>query len=221
MRWERGLTLPQRYSWYILQSQPTAYKALSKTAIKTIISINENSFYSYDIQIHPYFLRFPIVVKLKYCSYLINLTVACGKKNIGLPEIIKFIDNYILFFQAAVMLILLYWCTSWTLRKRPEKRRNGNSERMQRALLNKSWKQQSTKQLLYSHLHPISKVIQVRHVGHCWRSKGALRSNGFPWTPAHGRASVGQPARTNLHQLCALTGCSLENLPGAIDDRDE
>ena len=31
---------------------------------------------------------------------------------------------------------------------------------------------------------------------------------------------VGWPARTYLQQLCANTGCSLEDLPGAMDDRD-
>ena len=34
------------------------------------------------------------------------------------------------------------------------------------------------------------------------------------WTPTHGRANVGRPAKTYLHQLCADTGCSLEELPG-------
>ena len=39
-------------------------------------------------------------------------------------------------------------------------------------------------------------------------------------TPTHGRASIGRAARTYLHQLCADTGCSLEDLPGAMDERD-
>ena len=32
------------------------------------------------------------------------------------------------------------------------------------------------------------------------------------WTSAHGRASVERPTRTYLQQLCADTGCSLEDL---------
>ena len=40
------------------------------------------------------------------------------------------------------------------------------------------------------------------------------------WTPSHGQAKVGGPARTYIQQLCADTGCSLEDLPGAMDDRD-
>ena len=42
------------------------------------------------------------------------------------------------FFLAAVTSILLYWCTTWTLTKRPEKKLDGNYTRMLRAILNKS-----------------------------------------------------------------------------------
>ena len=68
----------------------------------------------------------------------------------------------------------------------------------------------------------VTKTIQVRrarHVGHCWRSKDELISDGLLWTPSHRRAKVGRPARTYLLQFCANTGCSLEDLPGAMDDR--
>ena len=40
------------------------------------------------------------------------------------------------------------------------------------------------------------------------------------WTPSHGRAKVGQPARNNKQRLCADTGYSLEDLPEVIDDRE-
>ena len=45
------------------------------------------------------------------------------------------------FFQAAVVSILLYRCTTWTLTKRLEKKLDGNYTRMLRAVLNKSWRQ--------------------------------------------------------------------------------
>ena len=45
------------------------------------------------------------------------------------------------FFQAAVVSILLYGCTTWTLTKRPEKKLDGNYTRTLRAILNKSWRQ--------------------------------------------------------------------------------
>ena len=41
------------------------------------------------------------------------------------------------FFQAAVVSILLYGCTTWTLTKRLEKKLDGNYIRMLRAILNK------------------------------------------------------------------------------------
>ena len=52
------------------------------------------------------------------------------------------------FFQAAVVSILLYGCTTWTLTKQTEKKLDGNYTRMLRAILNKSWRQHHTKQLL-------------------------------------------------------------------------
>ena len=45
------------------------------------------------------------------------------------------------FFQAAVVSILLYGCTTWTLTKRLKKKLDGNYTRMLRAILNKSWRQ--------------------------------------------------------------------------------
>ena len=56
------------------------------------------------------------------------------------------------FFQVAVMLILLYGCTTWTLTKCMEKKLDGNYTRMLRTILNKSWRQHPTKQQLYNYL---------------------------------------------------------------------
>ena len=80
-----------------------------------------------------------------------------------------------------------------------------------------------TKQLLYSHLPTITKIIKVRrtrYVGHCWRSRDELISDTLLWTPSHGWAKAGHPARTYIQQLCADTGCSLEDLPEAMDNRE-
>ena len=65
-------------------------------------------------------------------------------------------------FQAAVISILLYGCTTWMLTERLEKKLDGNYTRMLRAILNKSWWQHPTRHQLYGHLPPIMKTIQVR-----------------------------------------------------------
>ena len=127
------------------------------------------------------------------------------------------------FFQAAIVSILLYGCTTWTLTKQMEKKLDGNYTRMLQAILNKSWRQHPTKQQLYGYLLPIMKTIQVRqtrHVGHCWRSRDKIISDILLWTPLHGRAKPGWPARTYIQQLCADMGCSPEDLPEAMDDRE-
>ena len=41
------------------------------------------------------------------------------------------------------------------------------------------------------------------------------------WTPTHGRARAGRPARTYIQQLCEDTGCCPEDLPRAMNDREE
>ena len=128
------------------------------------------------------------------------------------------------FFQAAVTSILLYGCTTWTLTKRLEKKLDGNYTRMLRAILNKSWQQHPTRHQLYGHLPPITKTIQVRrtrHAGHCWRSRDELIRDVLLWIPTHGRAKAGRPARTYIQQLCEDTGCCPEDLPRAMDDREE
>ena len=93
---------------------------------------------------------------------------------------------------------------------------------MLRAILNKSWGQHPTKQQLFGHQLPTSKTIQVRqtrHAGHCKRSKEFI-SDILLWTPSHGRAKAGRPAKTYMPQLCTDRGCSLEDLPGTMDDRE-
>ena len=124
------------------------------------------------------------------------------------------------FFQAAVVSILLYGCTSWTLTKRLKKL-DGNYTRMLGEILNKSWWQHPTRHQLYGHLPPITKTIQARwarHAGHCWRSKDELISDVLLWTPAYGQAKAGWPARTYIQQLCEDTGCSPEALLKTMSD---
>ena len=126
------------------------------------------------------------------------------------------------FFQAAVVSILLYGCTTWTLTKRLEKL-DVNYARMLPAILNKSWQQHPTRHPLYSHLPPITKTIQVRrtrHAGHCWRSRDELISDVLLWTLTYGQAKAGRPARIYIQRLCEDTGCSPEDLPEAMNDRE-
>ena len=89
------------------------------------------------------------------------------------------------FFQSAVVLILLYGCTTWTLTKRLEKKLDSNYTRMLLAILKKSWLQHPTRHQLYSHLPSITKTIQVKHdmqdtAGEAGTSSLVMYSNGPP-----------------------------------------
>ena len=124
------------------------------------------------------------------------------------------------FFQAAVVSILLYGCTTWTLTKQMEKKLDSNYTRMLRAILNKFWRQHPTKHHLYGHLPPITKTIKAkrtRHPGHCWRRRDELIIDVLLWTPTHSQARAGRPARTFIKQLCEDTGCRPEDLSKAMN----
>ena len=128
------------------------------------------------------------------------------------------------FFQVAVVSILLFGCTTWTLTKLLEKKLDGNYTRMLRAILNKSWRQHLTRHQLYGPLPPITKTIQVRrtrHAGYCWRSRDELISDVLLWTPTYGRAKARRPVGIYIQQLCEDTGCSPEDLPEAMNDREK
>ena len=93
-----------------------------------------------------------------------------------------------------------------------------------RAILNKSGWQHPTRHQQYGHLLPIMKTIQVRwtrYARHCWRSKDELISDVLLWTPTYGQAKAGRPAWTYIEQLCEDTGCSPEDLPEAMNDREK
>ena len=93
-----------------------------------------------------------------------------------------------------------------TFKKIPREKREN---KLLRAILNKPRRQHPTKQQLYGHPPPITKTIKLRrtrHAGHCWRSKGELIIDILLWTPSHGRAKAGRPARTYILQLSADTG---------------
>ena len=128
------------------------------------------------------------------------------------------------FFQAVVVLILLYGYTTWPLTKRLEKKLDVNYTRNLKAILNKSLRQHPTKHQLYGHLPLIPKTIHVRrtrHAGQCFRSRDVLISDVLRWIPTYGRAKAGRPARTYIRQLCENTGCSPEYLPEAMNDREK
>ena len=120
------------------------------------------------------------------------------------------------FFQAVVVSILLYGCTTWTLTKHIEKKLDGNYT------INNILLEAASHKAAVWPPPPITKTIKIRrkrHAGHSWRSRDELISDILLWTPSHGQAKAGRLAWTYIQQLCADTGCSPEDLLGAMDDR--
>ena len=92
------------------------------------------------------------------------------------------------FFQAAVVSILLYGCTTWTPTKRLEKKLDDNYTRMLRAILNKSWRQHPTRHQLYGHLPPITKKLYKLDEPNTQDTAGEARTNSsvmYSYGPPH------------------------------------
>ena len=122
------------------------------------------------------------------------------------------------FFQAAVVSILLYGCTTWTLTKQMEKKLDGNYTRMMRAILNNT-PQSTCCTATYLPSRKLSKTNQTCRV--LLEKQDELISDVLLWTPSYDRAKAGRPARTNIQQLCEAAGCCPEDLPEAMNDREE
>ena len=54
-----------------------------------------------------------------------------------------------------------------------------------------------------------------------WKFMVISTNTDYIWTPTHGRVKAGRPARTYIQQLCEDTGCCPEDLPRAMNDREE
>ena len=84
-------------------------------------------------------------------------------------------------------------------------------EQIQEAALNK---------LAITATYLLSHKLQTRYAKHCWRIKDEHISNVLQWTTSHEHTSVGRPVKTYFHQLCAGSGCHLEDLTWMMADRN-
>ena len=128
------------------------------------------------------------------------------------------------FFQAAVMLVLLYGCTTWTLTKQMEKKLQGNYTRMLQAILNKSWRQHPTKHKLYGHLPPITKTIKVRwtrHAGEAGTSSWVMFSYGPPYMAEQKQGDQFKPTYSSSVRIqdVALRSCQKQWTIGRSGER--
>ena len=120
------------------------------------------------------------------------------------------------FFQAAVMSIQLYRRTTWTLTKCIEKKLDG--KRYELYWINPA------KQQLFGHLPHILKTIQIkrtRQAGDCMRSKDEIISDVLQWTPLVDEQVLDDQLEPIYNSSVWTQDENLEDLPNAMDDRDE
>ena len=72
----------------------------------------------------------------------------------------------------------------------------------------------------YHSSRKLSKLAELDIRDTAGESRDELISDVLLWTSSHGQAKAGRPARTYIQQLCVDTGCSPEDVPEAMDDRE-
>ena len=118
------------------------------------------------------------------------------------------------FFQEAVVLILLYGCSTCTLTKQMEKKA---WRQLPKNACEQYWSpggstpQSSNSTATYHLLRKLSKLDErTGYEGHSWRSRDEVIRDVLLWTLSHGRAKAGRPSRAYLQQLCVDTECNPE-----------
>ena len=126
------------------------------------------------------------------------------------------------FFQAAVVSILLYGCTTWTLTKRLERKLDGNYTRMlssiKQVLAITPHETPTIRTLAPHHENYTSQTNQTR--GTLLEKQGRAHKRCTPVDP-HIWMCKSRMTSTNLQQLCEDTGCNPEDLPEAMNDREK
>ena len=101
-----------------------------------------------------------------------------------------------------------------------EKKLVSNYTIMLRAILNMSRRQHPKSSSYTATYHPSGKLSKLDKPD-MQDTAGKVRTNSYAiYSFSHGRAKVGRPSRIYLQQLCTDAGYSLEDLLGAMDDRD-
>ena len=124
------------------------------------------------------------------------------------------------FFQAAVVSILLYGCTTWTLTKRLKKKleqlHKNVASNIEQVLAATPYKTPTIRPLASHHENYTLDEPDTQDTAREARTNSlVMYSYG---SPAYGQAKVGRPARTYIQQLCEDTGCSPKDLPKAMND---
>ena len=120
-------------------------------------------------------------------------------------------DLKIKLFRATVEPILLYGSECWALNSSLQKSLDGTYTRMLRTVLNTSWQDHITNEVLYGDLPRVTDRVAWRRmglVGHCYRHKDILASHLVLWEPIHGYRRPGRPASTLLDTLKGDAGAA-------------
>ena len=143
-----------------------------------------------------------------------NWQVRDRRKSDGTDKIKRY------FFIDAAMSVLMYGCTTWTLTKQLEKKRETTPEccLLLKKIAGNKITQTNSSWAVYFPFKDLSKTNKT-WLAHLESTDGHI-SSILLWTSTQGRTSVGRLAKTYINQLGEKKGCSPKGLTRAINNRD-
>ena len=145
---------------------------------------------------------------------------ACNKMNkIWKSDLAR--DFKIRIFRVLIEPILLYGSETWTLSARQQRRLDGCYTRLLMRVLNLSWRNHPTLEIIYRDLPRVSTLVRKRRVqfaGHCARASDELVSSFVLWR--HPSSKNRSRKLTFPDRIKRDTEIPEENLLGAMQDRE-
>ena len=124
-------------------------------------------------------------------------------------------------FRVLIEPILLYGSETWTLSAKQQHRLDGCYTRLLRRVLNLSWRDHPTLEMIYGDLPSVSVLVRKRRVqfaGHCARATDELVSSFVLWR--HPSSHKRSRKLTFPDRIQRDTSISKEDLLGAMTDRE-
>ena len=145
---------------------------------------------------------------------------ACNKMNkIWKSDLAR--DFKIRIFRVLIEPILLYGSETWTLSARQQRRLDGCYTRLLMRVLNLSWRNHPTLEIIYRDLPRVSTLVckrRVQFAGHCARASDELVSSFVLWR--HPSSKNRSRKLTFPDRIKRDTEIPEENLLGAMQDRE-
>ena len=138
-----------------------------------------------------------------------------------LQQVMEFRDRWQKIIKGICIISMTRWWWWWWYSYIPVVKLRAKNQVVSTFILDKCYFISKSKIKKCSQIIILTKVIWVEENVSYLTNQTCRTLHVLLWIPTHSRAKAGRPARTYIQQLCEDTGCCPEDLPRAMNDREE